>query len=308
MVVRTFWLAAKFTRLSDGQAYNCRLAGAAEVPCHLNSSFARRFLTVFADDYTRRIGLATENEARLALYSFLVRRYREEWPYVDEAGVDVVLQALSEAELGSPSTPKQGREFGSTNPGIVRRYMDSEVPLRLAALLARYRRAVLAFLCRESAVLPEGGDAAGLLAASVVNRVFGHGPTPFARENEEFVEIVARGLGSDRTLCPILTGAAYSACYARYVAAGGKRGMFTNKFLAYVRALSSLGSNDAAQGVYLKTGAEICAGLGEEVLAPLESVVSLGIFRGLPWNPDSRKIYDAVHRFAIEAGVTFKDG
>ncbi len=239
---------------------------------------------MFADDYVRSIGQATENAAKLSLFSFLVRRYQYEWPYADDAGVDIVLQALSGAELGSPSTPEQAREFGSTNPGIVRGCMGSPRTPEIATLLARYRKAVLAFLCRGSAVPVEGGHAAGSLAASVVNRVFGHEPTPFAKENEEFVEIVSRGLASDHVLCPILSGAAYSASYARYVAAGGKRGLFTNKFLAYVRALSNLAANDAAFGVYSETEREICANFGEEVLAPLRSVVSLGIFRGLPYH------------------------
>ena len=82
-------------------------------------------------------------------------------------------------------------------------------------------------------------DKAAAIAASVTNRVFGQpAANDYQEQNRSYIEDECRKLSSDHHLCLVLSGAAYSASYARYVHRGGSRGMFSNHFLTYVRALS----------------------------------------------------------------------
>ena len=133
----------------------------------------------------------------------------------------------------------------------------------------------------------------------MTNKVFGERGTEeahprFAAEKAELIERDARLFASDGDLCACLSGAD-STCYARFVDAGGSRGMFSNTFLAYIRALS--------QGDSTLTGrfAKQIEDLGSHVLAPVRSMVSLGIFRPLPYNPNERSFYDSVHQFGVAA-------
>jgi hypothetical protein len=150
---------------------------------------------------------------------------------------------------------------------------------------------------------------AGLLAAAVTNRVFGEKPTgetatKFAAENTQLIDVHARKLSSDDALCSRLSGAAYNASYGRYIASGGSRGMFSNKFLTYIRTLSRLHDKDY-DGTRQKTAAEINQ-LDKNILAPIEAMRSLGIFRPLADNPDERSFYNAIHQFALESGALKK--
>lgn len=147
---------------------------------------------------------------------------------------------------------------------------------------------------------------AARLAAAVTNRIFGEKPTgeaatSFAAENSSLIDEHARGLASDDALCSLLSGAAYNTSYGRYIAAGGSRSMFSNKFLTYIRTLSRFHDRDY-EATRQKTAAQI-AELGGSILGPIEAMLSLGIFRPLSDNPNERSFYDAVHQFAVDTGV-----
>jgi hypothetical protein len=261
---------------------------------------------VSGDDYIRRIGLATENEAKAALYLFLVKEYEGERLDVDETDLNFVLQAVRNSELASPSTPEAARAFAAENRQLVRYHVRS--------LGINERTPVYGFLY-EQYVKNVGlaqADAAAALAAAVANKVFAEEPNgddgqAFAEENEEFIEVRARKLGSDDELCAILSGAAYNTSYARYVTAGGSRGMFSNRFLTYIRAKSGLYRGDASLAALSgRLAAEIPHDLGSNVLAPVQSMFTLDIFRPLPHNPNERQFYEAVHQFAIKVGLPFR--
>jgi len=184
-----------------------------------------------ADDYICKIGIATENTAKLALFHFLWREYQR-------AGHD--------------------EEF------------------------------------------------AGGLAGCVTDKVFGeelHGGPKigFAKHNGELIESHASEIAKNEGLCRILTGAVYNICYARYLNAGGKRTMFSNPFLAYIRAGRDLTSR-TNRHIDIDMYSEIVA-LGPHILAPMEAMRALKIFRTLPYSPNERAFYDAVCQFGRQAGV-----
>ena len=187
-----------------------------------------------SDDYILKIGLATENEAKLALFHFLQAEY------LKRSGFD--------------------------------------------------------------------GNRAAALAGAVTNRVFGEEAeadenAAFVRENPELIEVHARQIGQDESLCVLLSGAAYNTCYARYLRAGGKRSMFSNPFLAYVRSGGDL-TSDSNRQINVELYSEIKV-LDGHILASMDAMQSLGIFRPLPYSPNERKFYDAVHQFAGRVGVQF---
>jgi hypothetical protein len=187
-----------------------------------------------SDDYILKIGLATENEAKLALFHFLQAEYSE-----------------------------------------------------------------------ESRIDPERPEA---LAASVTNRVFGEesdgdANAAFAKENPELITTCAREIGKRNDLCKLLSGAAYNTCYARYLRAGGKRSMFSNRFLGYVRAGRDLTSPSNRQ-IQVELYSEIAL-LGRHILRPMDAMATLGISRPLPYSPNERDFYNAVHEFARRVGVEF---
>jgi hypothetical protein len=147
------------------------------------------------------------------------------------------------------------------------------------------------------------GDKAAAIAAAVTNRIFGVPPAnDYQRDNPAHIEGEARRIAEDHRLCLVLSGAAYCASYARYVTHGGSRGMFSNRFLAYVRAVSK---GSSYLDVQLKSEREIDA-LDAQILSPIRSMIELGIFRPLPYNPDERQFYRDAHEFAVENGVPFK--
>lgn len=185
---------------------------------------------MFGDDYVRKIGHATENEAKAALFHILYRRY-------------------------------------ARDKGLAEDALD---------------------------------DDTAKLAAAVTNKVFGESGTEqtdprFAAEKAELIEHDAHLFALDDEMCACLSGAAYNTCYARYVDAGGSRGMFSNTFLAYVRALSQGDATLTARY------AERMERLGNTILAPILSMVSLKIFRPLPYGPNERAFYDATHQFCLAA-------
>jgi hypothetical protein len=149
-------------------------------------------------------------------------------------------------------------------------------------------------------------EQATLLAVAVTNRIFGEKPTgeigtTFEAQNKDLIESHARQLALDDSLCSCLSGAAYNTSYGRYIAAGGKRGMFSNKFLTYIRTLSRLHDGDY-ELIRAKTAMEI-KGLNGVILNAIESMMALGILRPLSDNPNERKFFDVVHQFAVSTGA-----
>jgi len=192
---------------------------------------------MFGDDYIRKIGLATENAAKAALFKFLFAQY-----------------VKNRMENGKDDRPDE--------------------------------------------------DFAATLAAAVTNRVFGEDAAndagkQFAAQNAELISILAHMLSADDRVCAVLSGAAYNTCYARYVGAGGSRGMFSNAFLAYVRTLS----RDDSYATTRAKALDRIVTLGSGILKPIESMLSLGIFRPLPDSPNERSFYDDVHHFATIVGA-----
>jgi hypothetical protein len=122
----------------------------------------------------------------------------------------------------------------------------------------------------------------------------------FASRNSALIESQIKELSDDNQLCAILSGAAYNASYARYVTAGGKRGLFSNAFLTYVRTLFTTDID-----FHIKQYSKICD-LGSEILRPIEAMQRYGVLRPFPRNPDEKSHYEAVHRFALAVGVKFK--
>jgi hypothetical protein len=167
------------------------------------------------------------------------------------------------------------------------------------------------FLLRQYAKASLEEEQATRLAVAVTNGVFGEksnvaAATAFAAENSDLIKNHASKLASDDTLCSCLSGAAYNTSYGRYVAAGGSRGMFSNKFLKYIRTLSRLHDRDY-EVIRQNTAAEIVA-LNPTILAPIEAMLSFAIFRPLSDDPNERSFYDAVHQFAVDMGVFNKKG
>lgn len=239
-----------------------------------------------ADQYLRQVGHETERLAKAALSSILFRKYVADPGLAGEEQIDLMLVAVTNAELGARSTPQTARAFCSERPETVRGYAASN-PLQ------EQRTALYTFLYRthvERAGLGEE-DSAAALATAVTNMVFGDRPPEgsqrsFEVGNAELIEILARRIGEEEALCNVLSGAAYNSSYARYLDAGGKRG-FINPYLGYVRAVSR-GIWDSAASMGRKIGA-----LGENVLAPIRSMSHLGIFRSLPNNPNEKAFYEA---------------
>lgn len=86
------------------------------------------------------------------------------------------------------------------------------------------------------------GETPVALAGTVTDCVFGEElngsdeKIAFVKANTELITKHARNLAQREDLCQLLTGAAYNTCYGRYVRAGGKRTIFSNPFLAYIRS------------------------------------------------------------------------
>lgn len=238
------------------------------------------------DQYLREVGHETERLAKAALSSILFRRYVADPGLASEEQINLMLVAITNAELGARSTAQTARAFCSEKPETVRRYAASNP-------LPEQRTALYTFLYRtyvEGAGLGGDGSAAAL-ATAVTNMVFGDrspdgSQRSFEVANAELIEILARRIGEEEALCNVLSGAAYNSSYARYLDAGGKRG-FINPYLGYVRAVSR-GIWESAASMGHKIGA-----LGESVLAPIHSMSHLGIFRSLPNNPNEKAFYQA---------------
>jgi hypothetical protein len=155
---------------------------------------------------------------------------------------------------------------------------------------------------RESTGKSISKDKNVALAAGVVNRIFGEdAANDFQKSNANKIATRGRELANDEALCLVLSGAAYNMAYGRYLIAGGSRGMFSNDFLTYIRSC-----NDASLvDIRAKVRPKILR-LNPKILAPLDTMQELGIYRRLDYNPNEKKYYEASHRFAVDAGVPFR--
>jgi hypothetical protein len=157
-------------------------------------------------------------------------------------------------------------------------------------LLARYQAA-------------DKTDFADKLAASVVNRLFCEtGDEPelrsFAEANTALIETKAKELSAEDPLCRALTCAIYNFCYGKYIDSGGKVGLFSHPFLGYVRALQEV-INSKEPASFLES---FESKVGEKNVAPLLNLWFLGLYRPLPYTPDSKLMLNEVVSFAKAVG------
>lgn len=80
--------------------------------------------------------------------------------------------------------------------------------------------------------------------------------------------------------------------------------MFSNPFLGYIRPGRDPMSRLNRQ-IIAELGIKIQA-LDEHILDSMDAMQSLGILRQLPYSPNERLFYDAVHEFARRVGVQFQ--
>jgi hypothetical protein len=145
------------------------------------------------------------------------------------------------------------------------------------------------------------------LASQCANSVFGDKASAekwqiFIDANSAQIEEECKCLSSDESLCQLITEAVYNASYGRYTIARGSVGMFSNNHLTYIRTLRRGPSyDDLRLKLFLKINK-----LDDAILSPIHSVIRLGLFRGLPDNPNEKQYYADVHNWAISVGVKFK--
>jgi hypothetical protein len=90
-----------------------------------------------------------------------------------------------------------------------------------------------------------------------------------------------------------LTCAVYNFCYGKYVDSGHKVGMLMHPFLGFVRGLQEvIRSNEPVSfldSFYPK--------VGDENVSPLVNLWLLGLYRPLPYTPDSKLMMQEISRF-----------
>ena len=209
-------------------------------------------------EYIVKIGTATENDAKFALMLFLLKRFEEEGTFNG---------------IACP----EGKEAVYLAAGAVMNLVFGEIDLEHSGPESWKRR-----VGKEKPVASEFVPAF---------------TAQFAGENALQIENEARRLSSDNHLCSILSGAAYNTCYARYIQAGGSRGIFSNLFITYIRTIYKFEYSDLG----LKTFGKIHE-LGSRILSPIEAMLDLGILRHFPNNPDERSYFAAVREFAVAMG------
>jgi hypothetical protein len=142
------------------------------------------------------------------------------------------------------------------------------------------------------------GDLAEKLAASVVDSLFCERAVnpelqKFVAENGALIGSKAKELAKEERLCRALTSAIYSFCYGKYIDSGGKVGMFSHPFLGYVRALQQvIGGKEPIS--FLES---FESKVGRTSVRALFNLWELGIYRYLPYTPDSKLMMDEVSVF-----------
>jgi hypothetical protein len=143
-------------------------------------------------------------------------------------------------------------------------------------------------------------DFAVKLAVAVANYLFCDKPSPdagearsFATANEPLIRSLAKELSSDEALCRALTCAAYNFCYGKYVDSGRKVGLLFHPFLGFVRSLQEVVRGNEPVSFLDSVYTEV----GRENVEPLLNLWSLGLYRLLPYAPDSKLMLDEVMMF-----------
>jgi hypothetical protein len=139
------------------------------------------------------------------------------------------------------------------------------------------------------------------LAGAVANYLFCDQPAAeagaegrsFATQNEALIATKARELARDEALCRALTCAVYNFCYGKYVDSGRKVGLVLHPFLGCVRALQAV--IDGKEPVSILDG--FYTKVGRDNVEPLLRLWQLGLYRRLPYLPDSKVIMDEVALF-----------
>ncbi len=152
--------------------------------------------------------------------------------------------------------------------------------------------------------LADKTDFADKTASSVVNYLFcetSDNPElrSFAKENSTLVESKAKELSKEDPLCRALTCAVYLFCYGKYVDSGHKVGLLSHPFLGYVRALQEVASGKER----IDFLGQFYAKVGRVNVAPLENLWLLGLFRPLPYTPDTKLIMDEVVLYGRSVGL-----
>lgn len=150
---------------------------------------------------------------------------------------------------------------------------DSELPEKLAT-------AVVDWLFRERTANPELRS--------------------FITKNSGLIESKAKELSSEDALCRALSCAMYISCYGRYVDSGRKIGMLFHPFLGFFRAFQQVTSGRES----LRFLDSFEPSVGHENVEPLLNLWALGLYRQLPYTPDSKLMMDEVLSFGRSVGAS----
>lgn len=238
-----------------------------------------------ARQYLLEIGSATEKDIRFALSLFLLHRFRQRGEFKFETVVSPEGKAGSDyvAELIGQSA-KELRCSHAVVATIDVLFGDIDLERR------------------PKTPGPDPGGATAFWKRMSVSEHVSANTLEIAIENEDAILAEIKQLSEDNRLCAILSGAAYNISYARYLKAGGSRGIFSNHFLSYVRTLFSASDIDFS----LKMASKIGKLENPNILKPFDGLQRYGLLQPLPTNPDERAYYKAVREFAEEMAALEK--
>ncbi len=137
------------------------------------------------------------------------------------------------------------------------------------------------------------------VAGAIVNHLFCEDSSneelrTFTLENISYVRSKAQELNHEEWVCRPLTCAIYNYSYGKYVDSGRRVGFFSAPFLAFGRAVREV----AECREPLSFLDSFTAKVGQQSAAPLLNLLSLGLYRSLPYTPDSRAMAHEVALFA----------
>jgi len=207
-------------------------------------------------EYIVKVGAATEQDAKLALSTYLLHRF------VNEATFNNCACAADKEPWYLASGAVMNTVFG-------------EIDLDYTGSATHYRK-------REGAEPP------------VAQNWIPTDTVQFATDNSRQIREEIQKLSREYKLQEILTGAAFNIGYARYIKAGGSRGIFSNQFITHVRVLANFEPE-----LYLKTLEKIRE-LDPWILRPLHALYHYNLLSRLPRNPNERDYLTAVQNFAEE--------
>lgn len=207
-------------------------------------------------EYIVNVGAATERDAKLALSTYFLHRF------------------VNEATFNNCPCASD-REPWYLASGAAMNVVFGEIDLDYTGSATHCRK-------REGAEPPMAQDR---IPKDTVQ---------FATDNASRIRQEIQRLSREYKLQAILTGAAYNIGYARYMKAGGSRGIFSNQFITHVRVLAEFDAE-----LYLKTFEKIRE-LDPWILRPLHALYHYNLLSRLPRNPNEQDYLTAVHNFAEE--------